>query len=146
MWNDANIRGRLHSRDQDEDQISSSGENIVLTDRIKKFLDSNSLSLNLGKTEIVETMVRQKRVRQTGLPPQLSVRKPDGTLKIILAKDLCRLLGANLNRDATWGHQLNLGDKPILKGLRSVLGALTHVSKHLPQKSRLLLANGCIHK
>ena len=87
-------------------------------------------------------MVRQKRVRQTGLPPQLSVTKLDGSLKIILAKDSCRLLGANLNRDATWTHQLELGEKPVLKSLRSVLGVLTHIVKHLPVKSRLLLANG----
>ena len=115
---------------------------IIIVDRIKQFLDSNSLSLNLGKTEIVETMVRQKRARLTGLPPQLSVTKPDGSLKVILAKDTCRLLGANLNRDATWTHQVELGEKPVLKVLRSVLGVLTHISKHLPPKSRLLLANG----
>ena len=75
---------------------------IVIVDRIKTFLDANSLSLNLGKTEILETMVRQKRIHLSGNPPQLSVTKPDGTLKVILAKDLCRLLGANINRDASW--------------------------------------------
>ena len=87
-------------------------------------------------------MVRQKRARQSGLPPQLSVQKPDGSLKVISAKDSCRLLGVNLNRDATWNHQLELGEKPLVKTLRSVLGVLTHISCNLPQKSRLLLANG----
>ena len=115
---------------------------VEVIERVKKYLAANSLSLNIGKTEIVETMVRQKRTRITGLPPQLSVVKPDGTLKIILAKEHCRLLGVNLNRDATWNHQLELGEKPLLKVLRSVLGTLTHISKNLPTKSRLLLANG----
>ena len=115
---------------------------ITITNRVKSFLSSNSLSLNLGKTEIVETMVRQKRARLPGLPPQLSVQKPDGTFKVILAKESCRLLGANLNRDATWSHHLELGEKPLCKALRSTLGILTHLSKNLPLKSRLLLANG----
>ena len=87
-------------------------------------------------------MVRQKRVCLPGLPPQLSVTKTDGTLKIILAKDHCRLLGANINRDATWSHHLETGEKPILKALQSTLGVLTHISKHMTVSCRLLLANG----
>ena len=109
---------------------------------MKIFLSSNSLSLNLSKTEIVEIMVRQKRARLAGSPPQLSVIKPDSMLKVITAKDYCRLLGGNLNRDATWSHQLDLGDKPIMKSLRTTLGFLSHIASHLPVSSRLLLANG----
>ena len=44
--------------------------------------------------------------------------------------------------DATWRHQIEAGEKPVIKGLRSVIGALTHISSHLPVKTRLLLANG----
>ena len=123
-------------------QFEAQDKIISIIERIKSFLTANSLSLNLSKTEIVEIMVRQKRVRLTGQPPQLSVVKPDGTLKIIVAKESCRLLGANLNKDATWSHQLELGDKPILKSLRSTLGMLTYISKNMPVSSRLLLANG----
>ena len=115
---------------------------IEVTNRVKEFLNANSLTINLDKSEIVESMVRQKRVRILGNPPQLSVTKSDGSLKIIEAKESCRLLGVNMNRDANWAHQLNLGEKPILKTLRSVLGTLTYISKYLPTKSRLLLANG----
>ena len=124
------------SRFESQDRI------VKIIERVKIFLAANSLSLNLGKTEIVEAMVRQKRVRLPGLPPQLSVVKPDGSLKIILAKEHCRLLGANLNKDVTWSHQLELGEKPILKALRSTLGVLTHISKHMSVSCRLLLANG----
>ena len=87
-------------------------------------------------------MVRQKRARLAGIPPQLSVQKPDGSLKIILAKDYCRLLGANMSKDATWSHHLETGEKPIVKSLRSTLGTLTHISKHMSVSCRLLLANG----
>ena len=107
---------------------------------MKTFLSANTLSLNLGKTEIVETMVRQKRARLAGAPPQLSVLKPDGTLKVIVAKDYCRLLGANINKDATWSHHLEIGEKPIVPALRSTLGKLTHISKHMSVTCRLLLA------
>ena len=37
-------------------------------DKIKTYLDSNSLSINLGKTEILEIVVRQKQTRITGSP------------------------------------------------------------------------------
>ena len=115
---------------------------VTIIDRVKIFLAANTLSLNLGKMEIVETMVRQKRVRQVGAPPQLSVLKPDGTFKVIVAKDYCRLLGANINKDATWSHHLETGEKPIIPTLRSTLGKLTHISKHMSVSCRLLLANG----
>ena len=117
---------------------------VSMIEKIKTFLDSNSLAINLGKTEIVEIMVRQKRVRIRGPPPQLSVTKPDGTLKIIVAKESCKLLGANLNRDATWSHHLHTGEKPLLAACRSTLGAITHISHSLPTASRLLLANGLL--
>ena len=80
-----------------KNRFESQDRLFTIIDRVKTYLAANSLSLNIGKTEIVEIMVRQKRVRLPGLPPQLSVTKTDGTLKVILAKDHCRLLGANLN-------------------------------------------------
>ena len=113
-----------------------------VTKKVGQFLSSNSLALNIGKTEIVEVMVRQKRALQLGTPPQLAVRNPDSTFKVISAKDSCRLLGGNINKDANWTHHLELGEKPLCHSLRSTVGMLGHLSKFLPRKSRLLLANG----
>ena len=115
---------------------------VVVIDRVRKFLAANSLSLNLGKSEIVECMVRQKRVRLNGLPPQLSVVKPDGSLKIILAKESCKLLGLT----STGKPQILLGEKPILKNLRSVLGILTHLSKYLPTQKSVTISKRLIYK
>ena len=109
-------------------------------EEIKTFLDTNSLAINLTKTEIVEIMVHQKRTRMSGNSHQLSVTKSDGILKIISAADSCRLLGVNI----TWSHHLELGDKPLLSSLRSTLGALTFIAHNLPLKSHLLLANGLL--
>ena len=117
---------------------------VKMIEKIKTFLDANSLAINLGKTEIVEIMVRQKRAKVTGLPPQITVTKPDGSLKVIVSKDSCKLLGANLNKNANWSHHLNLGEKPLLSSCRSILGALTHIAKNLPTESKLLLANGLL--
>ena len=67
------------------------------TKKIKLFLEANGLSINLGKADILEVMVRQKRIYQRGAPPQISVTTADGNLKTITAGESCRLLGANLN-------------------------------------------------
>ena len=112
--------------------------------RIKTYLDANSLSINMGKTEILETMVCQKRTRIQGISPQLSILTQEGTLKVITTKDSCRLLGANLNADMNWKHHLELGEKPILPGIRAQIGILKHISRYMPKKTRLLLANGLI--
>ena len=82
--------------------------------KIKDFLDANTLSINLGKTEILEVMVRQKRVTIGGIAPQLTVTKPDGQLKVIVAGESCRLLGANLNKHMNWKHQIETGEKAVL--------------------------------
>ena len=91
--------------------------------------------------EIIEIMTRQKRVRMSGSPPQLTVLKPDGVLKIITASESIRLLGANIQRDLSWKSHLEEGEKAILPALRSTIGALKFISKNIPTKSRLLLAS-----
>ena len=111
--------------------------------KMKKYLDANSLSMNMGKTEIVQCMVRQKRTR-IGPPPQITVQKPDGTLKQITAATSCRLLGTNINQDITWKHHLEQGKKALLPALRSLIGMLTHIGKNIPVNSKILLANGLI--
>ena len=116
----------------------------VNIEKIKTFLDANSLSINMDKTEILETMIRQKRTRILGVPPQLSITNREGILKVIEAKVSYRLLGTNLNSDMTWKHHLETGDKPILPGIRSQIGILRHIGQNMLKKSRLLLANGLI--
>ena len=114
------------------------------TTKIAQFLTANSLSINLGKAELLEIMVRQKRTRIADNPPQLTVIKPDGQLKVISTKDSCRLLGSNLNADISWKHHLFLGEKAIIPILRSTIGALSYIGAGLPKKSKLLLANGFV--
>ena len=112
--------------------------------KIKEYMDANALTINLRKAEILEIMVRQKRVHLTSAPPQLTVNNPDGTLKHITTSSSIRLLGANLNADMSWSHHIDKGEKALLPTLRMKLGAITHIARNLPTKSRLLLVNGLI--
>ena len=89
-------------------------------------------------------MVRQKRTKIQGAPPQLTIVKLDGQLKVIPAMESCRLLGANINADMSWKHHLELGDNAILPSIRSQMGALKHMAPNMLKKSCLLLANGLI--
>ena len=111
---------------------------------VRNFLSNNSLSVNASKTEILEMMVQQKRRWIRGSPPQLTVSKPDGSIKVITAKESIRLLGVNLNQNCSWKHHLALGEKALLPALRSKIGALAHISGNIPRRSKLLLANGLI--
>ena len=67
-----------------------------------------------------------------------------GQLKVILAGESCRLLGANLNKDMTWKHQTETGEKAVLPALRSIIGRIKFISHNIPTKSILLLANGLV--
>ena len=112
--------------------------------KVKEFLDANKMLINLTKTEIVEVMVRQKQTRLEGSKPQLLVTKRDRTIKVITAKEQCRLLGMNISQNANWKDHLEGGEKLLLPALRYLIGTLSHLSPNIPPKSCLLLANGLI--
>ena len=46
--------------------------------------------------------------------------------------------------DLTWRGHLELGEKSLLPILRSKIGALKLLSRNIPYKGRLYLANGLI--
>ena len=128
-----------HSRFSNQERLST---NAV---RLKTFLNDNNLSINMGKTAIIEIMTRQKRVRlQDNPPPQLTVTTLQVILKNIQTSDHCRLLGANIDKDMSWKSHLTTGPKALIPALRTKIGALQHFAKYLPKQSRLLLANGLI--
>ena len=59
----------LRTRAQSQSRI------IEVMDRLKNYLNDNSLSINLAKTEIVEIMVKQKWICLAGSPPNLVVQE-----------------------------------------------------------------------
>ena len=113
-------------------------------DNITTFLNSNSLTVNRGNTTITECMTRQKRMRLTAAQPSLVTTDENGERKVITQTKENRLLGINLHENLTWNSHLSTGEKSIIPAVRKKLGALKFMSKTVPQKGRLLLANGML--
>ena len=112
--------------------------------RITTFLNSNQLTINKTKTNILECMVAQKRARLPDTPPELQVIGQNGEQKIIKTQEQIRLLGTNLSRNLGWKDHLESGEKALLPEIRKLLGGLNYTSKQIPISSRILLANGLI--
>ena len=110
---------------------------------VTKFLQSNKLSINQGKSMTQNFMVNQKRARVQPDPPVLRVQTVDGE-KQICNQEHVRLLGLNIQRDLSWKAQLESGTKPLLNELRKRLGGLKHLGRQIPRKGRQILANGMI--
>ena len=113
-------------------------------EKIKSYLNSQELVVNIGKTNILESMVKQKRTKISGFQPTLSTINEDGEEKLICPEKQIRLLGINLEQNLSWNAHILTGKKAILPAVRKQLGALKSISKEIPQKSRLQLANGLI--
>ena len=114
------------------------------TTKMKNFLNSQDLCVNMEKTSIIECMVKQKRSRTMGEKPSLSIQKESGEQVTIHPKKHIRLLGMNLEENLAWNSHLLHGEKPVLPALCRQLGALKHISKQISMKSRRVLANGLI--
>ena len=113
-------------------------------DKIDKFLTANKLCINRSKTQIQEIMIGQKRARQTGEPPTLSEREPDGKMKIIKSNQQCRLLGGTLQDNMSWAAHLEWGEDALIPAARQKLGVLKHIGKSLPRRSRKMLTDGLV--
>ena len=111
---------------------------------LKQHLNANKLSVNMGKTAILETMVMQKHCKIGGAPPTLQVIDDRGEPKTIVAGKVCRLLGGHFGNDLSWKQQIESGGKALLPSICKKIGALKHISCNIPTKGRKLLAEGII--
>ena len=115
-----------------------------LLDKMKIFLSENRLHLNVGKTKILECMLPQKRGKTPGTPPSLSVEVEPGHSKEIEDAGQLRILGINIQGNLSWWSHLESGSKALLPRVRRALGALMHIGRYMPMKTRKTLANGLI--
>ena len=113
-------------------------------DNLEKFLNDNDLVINVGKTAILECMIRQKRGRMDGEPPNLTIEIENGTEKVIKDKKELRILGTNVQHNLGWISHLEKGHKAILPAARKQFGSIQQVGKMLPKASRKLLAEGLV--
>ena len=113
-------------------------------EKIKNYLNSQELIINISKTNLLESMVKQKRKKIKGEIPKLETVNDKREVKIIKPEKSMRLLGVNLEQNLTWNSHLENAEKSLLPSLRQQLGALRYTSKQIPRKSRLTLVNGLI--
>ena len=129
---------RNTSREDNQQHLAESLSNIAT------FLESNRLTVNQAKTQLMETMVPQKRTRLPPNPPILAVLDENGDVKILQSEESIRLLGINLSKNLNWTAHLSTGEKPLISTVKSKIGALNSIKKELPMSARLTLANGII--
>ena len=110
--------------------------------KFEEFLTDNDLVVNMGKTSIKECMIKQKKGRLGGTPPQLVITTPQGTLKELKDSKNFRVLGANIQQNMGWSRHLETGDKAVFPKVRRQFGAMKMLGKQLPRESKKLLAEG----
>ena len=120
-------------------------ENLTInSSRLEHFLTTNGLTINLDKTKLLEIMIKQKKGRTKGEPPQLIVSDSSQQEVLIKDKAQCRILGINLQANLTWTNHLEVGPKAVLPTLRKNLGMVRNLGKKLPSGSRNTLARGMV--
>ena len=112
--------------------------------RLKTFLNSNELTINMDKTHLMEIMIKQKRGRTPGQPPELIVLNSSQQEEVVSDSKYCRILGINVQNNFTWNAHLETGAKALLPSLRKSLGALKVSGKQVPTGSRNTLARGLL--
>ena len=119
--------------------------------RIRDFLNGLGLELNESKTHLTEFMVCQKRSRLGGIPPDLTASEKvekNGSIKFIdkhvTDKPQLKMLGLILNNNLSWEAHLIGQKKPLIPGVRKVIGMLSKLRGALSIKARLQLVNALV--
>ena len=107
--------------------------------KLEDFLTDNELVINAEKTAIMEAMIKQKKGRTKGEPPQLQITTTEGTRKYITDKKEMRILGANLEHNMGWMAHLEKGKKATLPAIRKLFGTIQQIGRMLPRNSKKLL-------
>ena len=100
----------IPSKDRQEAQTRM----METMDRVKRFLNSNELTVNKAKTNIVQCMISQKRAMIGGDQPQMETVDSEGKDIIIKAQEHIRLLGINYSQNLTWDNHLETGGEGIV--------------------------------
>ena len=108
---DATYHVQTKTREQSQTKIKQA------LDKITTFLNSHDLTVNLPKTNILETLVKQKRTKLKGEQPKLETTNPDGTHKTIKPAETIILQGVNFQHNLTWNSHLHRGKKALIPEL-----------------------------
>ena len=105
-----------HNRTRNQILLARNIEEIGL------YLNDNLLAINMGKTQITECMVQQKRTKLPGQPPKLEIRLDNGRLKEIKDTEYTRILGGNIQENLLWSTHLETGKKALYPTLEKTIG------------------------
>ena len=122
-------------------------DSIYLISSNNRLKNLNGLEVNGGKTVVTEFCTQQKRSKNSGLMPELTVKVVEkGRLvdKQILDSTYCRTLGLNLKNYLSWESHLCSGKKAVLPAVRRQLGALSSLKNVLSFKAKLQLTNALL--
>ena len=125
---------RNHNQQKLEDNLA----------RIQEFLTTNYLTVNTKKTKLTETMIKQKRGRMAGTPPELKITLEDNTEKIIRDEKFCKILGLQIQDNLTWQVHLEAERKALLPEVRKIIGTLKNLGRRIPVGSKNILARGLV--
>ena len=98
------------------------------------FFNSNQLTINEDKTNLIEVMIKQKRGRLPKNPPKLDITNKNQEPETIEVSSHCRILGLNLQENLTWMSHLETGHKSLLPSLRSNLGGTEETEQNYTKK------------
>ena len=152
LWNDnckkcGMIPGYTHdttfvtvgqNRTENEDRVRT------ILNRIKKFLNSNGLTVNTTKMTLIEIMLPQKHAKIGGNTPTIETQNDRGEMKTIRAEKTIVVLGCILQNTTSWQEHLEGSKDSLLPRLCKQLGLLKYIGRDMSFKSRKLLANGLI--
>ena len=110
-------------------------------DAFERYLVSNKMAINPGKTEILRVGYRLGEANCDTL--ELEATDDDG--KHIGPKPSVRLLGISLCRNLTWNCHLRDDKAAVHKRIRTRLSALKCLGRYISPARKLILANGLIN-
>ena len=115
---DATYHVSSKHRDYNQQKLEENSTNL------RTYLNSNKMTINMDKTKLLEVMIKQRRCKTGGNPPQLIVTNSENEQEVIKNSKNIRILGMNLQGNFTWNAHLESGSKPLLPSLRRNLGLL----------------------
>ena len=102
-------------------------------ENIKNYLNANDLVINMDKTIITECMIKQKRGRIGGTPPELEVLNKDELIEVVIDSQYCKVLGGTIQNNLTLSGHLEKAKKAILPQIRKNIGMMKKSGKNSPK-------------
>ncbi len=102
------------SKDRDANQRRV----IEILERLRRFLNSNQLTINRVKTILLETMLPQRRTITNGEAPTIKTKDDKNRDKTVKTSPKAILLGGMFHQSASWRAHIETGEEALLPKIR----------------------------